>query len=418
MSAVVLSAAPWRAPLPSVRSLGTDLRQMSAPVRRLASGLRGAASGAGRVAAGVPAVEQAIRTLRTGASTAAASANKIARSTASSGVRRFGTAASRARASVAKLGGGPLAAVLGLVVSMVDVAALLSGLMGGFGTVLTIASVAMTAVNTAMRANPLGFVLGIVIPLAAYLIEYAMSTKTGQRIARQAFDAVLRGIRSAIAVIGPVMKAAGNGVRSAFRTVRSLIGGALRGIGAAVGGISRAGAAIRSAVTALRSIASRAFRGLKSAVERPLKWVRDNVPKFFTRAKEAVSKSMRGIGDFLEGGAQTVLGVIKGPINGLIAFANWVIDGLGKLSVNILGKKFGVDLDKIPMLAEGGVVFPLDNGGTPRISPVEDLHHRPVSTGPEIQHGPRRIAHFREEPGAGPRATAEDLLFLATSACA
>ncbi|MEU9603008.1 tape-measure protein [Streptomyces sp. NPDC048057] len=414
--AAALPLNPLRNAATAAGGLGRGVGGVSDQLRKLTSDIRRAASGVNRVGPALRTSLPALQQLRNGASTAAASANKVARSNAAGGVRRFGAAASRARASVAKLGGGPLAAVLGLIVSMVDVAALLSGLMGRFGTVLTIASVAMTAVNTAMRANPLGFVLGIVIPLAAFLIEYAMSTKTGQRIARQAFDAALRGIRSAIAVIGPVLKAVGNGVRAAFRTVRSLIGGALRGIGAAIGGISRAGSAIRSAVTALRSIASRAFRGLKSAVERPLKWVRDNVPKFFTRAKDAVSKTLRGIGDFLESGAQTVLGVIKGPINGLIAFANWVIDGLGKLSVNILGKKFGVDLDKIPMLADGGVVFPLDNGGTPRIAPAEDLDHRPVSTGPEIPHGPRRIAHFREEPGAGPRAVAEDLLFLATSA--
>lgn len=140
------------------------------------------------------------------------------------------------------------------------------------------------------------------------------------------------------------------------------------------------------------------------------------MPGFFRTAKDAVSNAMRGIGDLVKGALSAVIGVVKGPINGLIAFANWIIDGLNKLSFEIplTGKKFGVELDKLPMLAEGGIVSP-GSADDYRIDSLAQLENRRIPALTETPRPPHRIRDFHEEPGAGPRSTAEDLLFLAAA---
>jgi hypothetical protein len=132
--------------------------------------------------------------------------------------------------------------------------------------------------------------------------------------------------------------------------------------------------------------------------------------------------TLGGMGDFLTTGAQTVAGVVKGSLNGLIAFANWVIDGLNSLSFSLLGKKFGVDLPKIPTLAEGGIVLPATARRAGRVLPLSELDRRRQMA--RARHRARaerrfRLAEFREHAGAGAHGTAEELLFLASaSACA
>ncbi|MGW4199813.1 tape-measure protein [Streptomyces sp. NPDC004726] len=409
---MALPLNPLRNAAGSTRNLSGGIGQLSGPLRTMTTNIRNAASGVGRLPGALNPAGAAIRGIRTRASGVSASAAKLGRSTAPTGVRRFGAAAGRARASIDRIGGGPLGTIMGMIVGMVDIASLLSGLMGRFGIVMTIASIAMTGVNTAMRANPLGFVLGIIIPVAAYLIELALSSETGQRIMKQVFAQVLRNFQRIGAFLGPILKSIGSRVGTAFTAIRSTVTGVLRSLAGTIGTIARIGSAIAGVSNAMRAVASLAFNRLRGAVRPIQKWITDTAPGFFTRAKNAVAGAMRGIGDMLEGGMQTVLSVVKGPISGLIAFANWVIDGLKKLSFSILGKKFGVKLDKIPQLAEGGVVFPGMSDRAPRIQPLSELEQRRVLYGSAAAPKPYRIEHYREEPDAGPRSTAEDLLFL------
>ncbi|MFI6286873.1 tape-measure protein [Streptomyces sp. NPDC051018] len=413
-AAMALPPDPLAGAGPAFQALRGQAGQATRALRQAASGIRRAAGGTGRLGPQARSAATAVRGFREQADAAANAAAKAGRSTAGGGVGRFSSAAARARAAVARLG-SPMGAVLGLLVSMIDIAALVSGLMGTFGTVMTIASLVMTGVNTAMRANPLGFVLGILIPLGAYLIELAMSTETGRRIMRQVFAGVLQGFQRIGAFLGPVLRVMGSAVRTYFTAYRAVITGVLRALGGAIGGIGRTGSAVTAAAGALRAIASRAFDGLKGAVRPVQQWITDTVPGFFTRTKERVTGALRGIGGMLEGGMQTVLGVVKGPVNGLIAFANWIIDGLRKLSFSFFGKKFGVTLDKIPQLADGGVVLPGAPDRAPRILPLSDLEHRRVAPEPSGPRKPYVLKHFRETPDAGPRATAEDLLFLTTA---
>ncbi|MFE5976776.1 tape-measure protein [Streptomyces sp. NPDC055893] len=411
MSAVAAFPNPFAGgALPAMSALRRGLGQAGDGLKRLRDDAQRTAGGMDRFAAGLRTAGTSVRALGTGSSGAADSVRRIQRSKAATGVRKIGTAAGRARTATGRLGPA-VGGVLALLLPLLPVADVVTRLMDTYGTVMTVASVAMTGVNLAMRANPIGFLAGILVPVAAWLIEYAMQSETGQKIMRQVFQAALKGFQSVWTFLQPVLKLIGQAVGTYAKGYLALFTGALKIVGSGISGISRVRTAVTSASNALRGIASRTIGGIKNAVKPVLSFVTDKIPGFFRHAKDAVARALRGMGELIKGALSAVLGVVKGPINGLIAFANWIIDGLNKLSVNILGKKFGVDIDKIPMLAEGGVVFP-GADSAPRIDPLTVLENRRVPALTETPRQPHRIAEFHEEPGAGPRSTAEDLLFL------
>ena len=70
-----------------------------------------------------------------------------------------------------------------------------------------------------------------------------------------------------------------------------------------------------------------------------------------------------GISDFIGSAFQSVLSVVRGPINALIDLINGIIGGLNSVHVDIPdwvpmvgGQTFGLHIPKIPRLAEGGIV--------------------------------------------------------------
>lgn len=395
-----------------MRNLRQGATAATGAARNLRQAAQRASSGVGALVTAARNASTATRTLGQNSTATRTALDKLRRSPAAARLKRVATAAGKARRAAGRIGTAA-GAVLGLLLPLLPVADVITGLMGTFGTVMTLASVAMTGVNVAMRANPLGFLVGLIVPIAAYLIELAVTSETGQRIIRQVLQKALKGFQSVWNFISPFMKALGKAIGTYAKAYLTVFTSALKIVGSAIGGIARIGSAVRSASNALGGIASRTLGGVKSAVQPVVRWITDKVPGFFRTAKDAVAKALNGIGDLVQGGLSAVLGVVKGPINGLIAFANWIIDGLNKLSFEIplTGKKFGVTLDKIPMLAEGGIVAPPE-AGEYRIDALNELEHRRVPALTEPPPRPHRVREFREEPGTGPRAAAEDLLFL------
>ncbi|MFH9722861.1 tape-measure protein [Streptomyces sp. NPDC017254] len=415
MSAALAATPNFRVAVAPMGNLRQGLIGAGGSLKNLRQDVQRAASGAAALVTAARNAGTPLRTLGQNGSGAATAVTRIRRSTAPARVQRIGAAAGKARDAARKIGTGA-GVVLGLLLPLLPVTDVITTLMGTFGTVMTIASIAMTGINLAMRANPLGFAVGLIVPIVAYLIELAVNSETGQRIIRQVLQQALKGFQAVWKFIQPFMKLLGEAVVTYAKAYLTVFKTALRIVGAAIEGISRIGSAVRSATSALRGIASRTIGGIKSAVQPVVRWITDKIPGFFHTAKDAVSKALRGIGDLIEGALSAVLGVVKGPINGLIAFANWIIDGLNKLSFEIplTGKKFGVELDKLPMLAEGGIVSP-GTADDYRIDSLAQLETRRVPALDDPLPGPHRIRDFHEEPGAGPRSTAEDLLFLATA---
>ncbi|GGT88373.1 tape-measure protein [Streptomyces lateritius] len=415
MSAAAVAMPRFGAVTPVMNSLRQSAGQAADSLKRLKQGAQQAAGGMSTFATGLGAAGSSVRTLGTSASGAATSVRRIQQSDAATGIRKTGAAAGKARTAAGKIGTG-IGGLVAILAPLLPVTDVISKLTETYGTVMTVASIAMTGINVAMRANPIGFLVGILVPVAAYLIELAVNSQTGQKFLKQAFQAALKVFQAVWKFLSPVMKVVGQAVGTYFKAYLTLFKTALKIVGAAIDGISKIRSAVTSASNALRGIASRTLGGIKNAVQPVMSFVTEKIPGFFRTAKDAVSKALRGIGDLVKGALSAVVGVVKGPVNGLIAFANWIIDGLNELTVSIplTDKKFGVDIDKIPMLADGGVVFP-GAADAPRIDSLTVLENRRVPALTEPPRQPHRIRQFREQPGAGPRSTAEDLLFLAAA---
>ncbi|MEV4438976.1 hypothetical protein AB0K09_08155 [Streptomyces sp. NPDC049577] len=257
-----------------------------------------------------------------------------------------------------------------------------------FGKGLRLGSGVMKAINVTMKTSPWGLVIGLLAPVAEQLVTMALESKTGQRLMELVFGLVEKEIQVAAKLIG-------------------LYVGALTGI-----------------VTTV-------WNGLRSLVRPTLDWITKTVPGFFGKVRDAMARTLGGIGDFVMSAAQAVLGGIKGPISGIVAFANMIIDGLNSLSFSFFGKKFGVHLSRIPELAHGGVV-PARPGGRPvlvaeageaeAVVPLSVLRRLLARTEARARAGqglrPRvrraaHIDHYHEAAHAGPYGTAEDLLFRA-----
>ncbi|WP_217549134.1 tape-measure protein [Streptomyces sp. GbtcB6] len=414
-SAVVRN--PFKGAVPVLRSFRTKVEQTQQGLRSFSDRVSGTSDGLDRVQTPAGQGATAVQKIKTNADTAArsvASAGQTATGSAP-GIESAGSRVKSAGKSLGKLKAG-LGGVFALVGALISASGVLGGLLGTFGTAMTIGSGVMIVVNALTRANPIGFVTGLLLPVAGWLLDIALNSETGQRLTDQLAKLILQYVQGYLTILTPIIKVIASAVNTYVTGYLTLITGVLTALGTLIG----TGFAVLKALTtgdtrALSGKVSAVWNGFKGAVKPVLDWITRDIPRGFTRIKDATSRTLTAMGQFVTTGAQTVAGVIKGPIQGLIAFANWVIDGLNKLSFSFFGKKFGVHLGKIPMLAEGGIAVP-GAARTGRVLPLTALARRRRGT---AARNPHRIEEFHESHGAGAHATATDLLFLASAhACA
>lgn len=411
--------------LVELKSLNRTLTSFRGPLQPITRALRNhgsapvrAATALGGLRSGATSAATQLQQIRARADGAGRSMTKTGRTaaTAGSGIRSAGSRAKGVGAALGSLAADAISfdSVVGLLGPAVGP---LVQTMTALGGALAVASVAVTAVNVAMRANPLGFVLGLVVPLIAAIITYAVNTETGQRLMKQVFDHVLKTFREILKYLGPVVRAYGSAVGACFQAVGIIVTGAVQLVGSAVSGdLGKARGAISRATEALSSLVRRPWDAFRSAVRPTLDWITGKIPGMFVRVRDATSNTLHGMGDLMSTGLQTLAGVITGPVKGLIAFANWVIDGLNSLSGEFLGKKFGIKLAKIPQLAEGGVVDPSRPASAvrplsalDRLRPAEPGYRGSPATHP-TERG--RLHTYHEPEGRSALAVADDLLFL------
>ncbi|MER5433893.1 tape-measure protein [Streptomyces sp. NPDC002588] len=418
MTAAAISVTdPLAGVASALGSFRARLEQGGGALRTCTDRIRSAGSAVDRVRSAADQGGTALRQVKENTEAATRSVTKSAQTaaTAASGIRSAG-----AKGSTKALGGlkSALGGVFAIVGALIGASGVLGDLMGTFGTLMTIGSGVMIVINALTRANPIGFVTGLLLPVAGWLLDLALNSETGQKLMQQLATLVLKYVEGYLTAMTPLLKAIASAVNIYVTGYLHLVTAALTAIGALVG---TAFAVLKALTTGdtreLSGRVSSIWRGFKDAVRPALNWITQDIPRMFTRIKDATSRTLDALGQFVTTGAQTVAGVVKGPVQGLIAFANWVIDKLNGLSFSILGKKFGVHLDRIPMLAEGGVAVPGASRRTGRVLPLTALdrqralarRHRAAS-GP-----PYRVKEFHESRGAGARGTAEDLLFLASA---
>jgi hypothetical protein len=418
---VSLPPNPLKGAAAGLRSFRNRLGQSNTAVRSLTGKVKGADASVSRIRSAASGGVGAVRRTKSEADAATRSIAKLGQTAASAatGVKSVDGNAKKSGRSLVRLLSG-IGGVLALVAGLLSLAGPLGDALGAFGTAMTIGSGVMLVINALTRANPIGFVTGLLLPVTGWLLDLAMNSETGQRLMEQLATIVLKYVEMYLTIMTPLLKAIASAVNTYVTGYLSLITGAITAIGTLIG----TGFAVLKALTtgdtrALNGKVSSLWRGFKSAVEPALDWITKDIPRMFTRIKEATSNTLRAMGQFVTTGAQTVAGVVKGPIQGLIAFANWVIDGLNSLSFSLLGKKFGVDIDKIPMLAEGGVAVPGASHRAGRVLPLTALARqhalaarRNARSTAQYRH---HIEEYHETGTAGPRGTAEDLLFLTSA---
>jgi hypothetical protein len=390
------------------------------PAAAITTGLTGVRTAAGRIRDSAGQAAGILRQIRADADAGARSIAAAARGagSAASGLKSLSTAANRIRTGLGKLDSA-LGGLLSLVGGMLMAVPRIAQLMDLFGKAMTVASAVMTAINLLSKTTPLGFVTGLLLPLASDLIDLAVNSQTGQRIIQEVFTQAGQVLQQVVTYLGPALKVIGTVVATYFTAYMTVVIGVLTVVTALLTkGFPGLRTAVAGATAPLHGIVAGVWNGLRSAVQPALDFLTKDVPRAFQRVKDATANTLGGIGQFVRTGLQAVVAVMKAPIEGIIGFANWVIDGLNSLGFSILGKHFGVHLDKIPMLADGGVVLPSTARAARRILPLTELDRRRAATAARYASAgdsPYRVAAFHEKPGDGPRGVAEDLLFLAAA---
>jgi phage-related protein len=106
------------------------------------------------------------------------------------------------------------------------------------------------------------------------------------------------------------------------------------------------------------------WRNIVTGIETALGFVAAIIGKVLETITGVWESMWQGMVDFLSTVFAGIVGVAKAPINGIIALINGAIEALNQLSVTIPdwvpvigGQTWGLNLPKIPMLAEGGTIL-------------------------------------------------------------
>lgn len=167
-------------------------------------------------------------------------------------------------------------------------------------------AVAQRVLNAAMRANPLGIVLGLLAGLVALVVLAYKRSETFRRIIDRAWSVAKAGALAVIRVLGQVVS-----------WITGRLGGAWSG---------------------LQEKAARVWQSVRDAAGRAMEWVREKVSSIVGRVK-----------DILGGIGEKVSGVASGIRDALGGAFDWV---MGKLQP-ILDKVTWL-LDKLPGVDLGG----------------------------------------------------------------
>lgn len=112
------------------------------------------------------------------------------------------------------------------------------------------------------------------------------------------------------------------------------------------------------------------FAGVFSYLYNNFDGFRNFIDNFVQKIKDGFSNMVNGIKDFFVNGFKSLVGIIKTPINAIVSIINGAIDKINAIGFDIPdwvpvigGKKFSVDIPKLPQFATGGVTNGLSIAG-------------------------------------------------------
>ena len=232
--------------------------------------------------------------------------------------------------------------------------------MGIWETVSGIATIITKGLGAAFAflTSPVGIAIAVIGALIAAGILLYKNWDTVKEFILKAWEAIKTGISNAVKAVSETI----NRIFSAISTKISTIMGNIRNT------ISSIWNSIKTTVS---SVVNTIFTAVTSA---------------FTRVKDSISNILNGIKTVFSNVFNALVSIVKKPINSIIRVLNTLIDGLNQISFDapdwvpiIGGKSFGINIPKIPMLANGGYV----EKNTPQLAVIGDNHQYGEVVAPE-----------------------------------
>ncbi len=254
-----------------------------------------------------------------------------------------------------------LGPIIGVVVGAI---ATYRGITLAMAAAVKIATIAQGGLSAVFTANPLGLVIAA---LALLVLGIIAVVKNWDRL-KQFFVSSIQTIKKAFSGIGQWFSNLWNGIKDkavgAWNGIKSTAGNALDGIKSYT----------RSKLDAVRRTYEEHGGGIKGVVFGAM----EGIKQYYSIGYDAINamtggklgevvgkiKSIfGGVKDFVGNVWDSIAGFAKQSINKIIGALNGLITGANKLQFDIPswvpglgGKKFGINIPKIPLLASGGVI--------------------------------------------------------------
>ncbi|WP_410665925.1 hypothetical protein [Amycolatopsis sp. lyj-84] len=271
------------------------------------------------------------------------------------------------------------------------------GFFSRFSQGLRTATTAQRGLNTAMKANVLGFLLSLLLPLISKIVDMAMQSQRVRQVVSAAFriigqvvGAVMDFVRKIISAVWPWIETY---VRTYITIVMTVIRTVMNVIQTVISTVWNVISTIfRTAMNVISTVVSGAWNGIKNVIMPVITWIGEAIPAVWNRVTGALRAAWDGLAGFARAAFEAVLGAVKAPINAIIGLVNMAIRGLNSISVTIPdwvpfvgGKTFGLNLPQIPQLAAGGIATPVPGG---RLVNVAEAGHAeaiiPLSKLPQL----------------------------------
>lgn len=214
---------------------------------------------------------------------------------------------------------GVVMALGGTLVGLAAAVFIVNGAMKVWAAVSAVATAAQWALNVAMKANPIGIVITIIMALIGVIILAWKRSETFRKIV----TAVWNGIKSAISAVVNWLTS------TAWPFIKRVWDAIVRG------------------VTNVKNRVVAAFNAVRSGIGTAVDWVASK----WAWLRDKISGAVSGIKGFLSG-------MWNGLTSGLKAAVNWAIDKINGLigAINNVTGAVGIPaIPRIPRLEKGGV---------------------------------------------------------------
>jgi phage-related minor tail protein len=255
------------------------------------------------------------------------------------------------------------------ITTIITVLGILMGIFMALTPIITAIATASGALGVSMGAiaAPVLIVIGVITALIAIGVALWKNWDTIKEKAGVIFKNVKNAIVNAFQVAKDFIVNTWNNIKQFFSNTWNGIKNNATNI------FNNIKNAISNAFNAVKKSISKVWNSIKSFLSDLWNGIKDTASSVFNGVKDGIVDAFNGVKDKVTGIWDSIWGTIKRFINKIIDGMNSMIGGLNKISFSVPdwvpgvgGKKFGINIPRIPRLATGGVV------STPTLAMVGD----------------------------------------------